>query len=464
MQFYEKIEKSLETNNLDTFSRLFYEADQEQKKHIDEYSWDLALLFLNYLQKSNESQDYSLNEFILKANSHLCKYHGSPKELYLVYTQNSDYFLRQDNNFIYLVDLLQTLLERTSFKFISKSIDTSISIFNKKIKNSNLTIYTRIIQFVDSLSQIILENDSNSPSLRLLSEFLIGFFSDVSLNEVFTLITRFNKDLFKFIFCLEDKFEDKIALGNFLHFFLCGNNLTYLNSPLVFDNFFLLQKFLPLTQSLLIDSNNKPALRNGLEILEYLLKKIELYSLTDEMLEIEDILESIDILIKISVYCKYEAIRKQAGMILKNYFEKFNRKSRFEFIKYFLNKNVKFNDAINNFVVSWLIFLFKQELFECFNQEDTFYSESTGNFRYLFEKMVFLRNGFKTDLAGEATQIIACLNLIRFVLIRDKLNQTGVYTILNKNSDFLKASILILRIFYFLLYQTISWIISYYIY
>ena len=77
--------------------------------------------------------------------------------------------------------------------------------------------------------------------------------------------------------------------------------------------------------------------------------------------------------------------------------------------------------------------MFKEELNECFIQRDLFYSSQYANFKYLFKLVLKLKNDVKTDLVHESAKLIACLNMLRYLVLRDKANMTGVFDLLRES-------------------------------
>lgn len=127
MEFYESIESSLSSLDFDRFRREFY-ADSNNP-HRNEMSWDLALLFMTRL---SESKNEELTKCLEEANLDLSRRSGSPKELFMVYLQNGEYFLGHEKNFTHFLDLIEALFIRSkSPKFIACSLEQVIDFLDR---------------------------------------------------------------------------------------------------------------------------------------------------------------------------------------------------------------------------------------------------------------------------------------------------------------------------------------------
>ena len=90
MDFYIDFENLLQSGDLKSCIELFYLRENEA--YLNQYSWDLASLFVTYLNTPNV--DKNTLEFIEAANLHLCKFNGNPRELFLIYLENTEFFFK----------------------------------------------------------------------------------------------------------------------------------------------------------------------------------------------------------------------------------------------------------------------------------------------------------------------------------------------------------------------------------
>lgn len=131
MEFYDAIERSLSNSDYSKFRSVFYSPMNESNRN--EMSWDLALIFmtrLNQISESNEDDEARL--CLEEANLDLSRRSGSPKELFMVYRQNSDYFTRGEANLVYFFDVMESLFTRgPNPKFVMDSLGELINFANR---------------------------------------------------------------------------------------------------------------------------------------------------------------------------------------------------------------------------------------------------------------------------------------------------------------------------------------------
>lgn len=524
MEFYDRIEKLLENNELEECKELIYSTDNS--KHLHEFSWDLASLFCNHLNKSIDNEP--LVATLVDLSKHLCANYGSAKELFLIYLENSEYFLKEDDsNYFHLIDLLTVILDRLSIKFVLYSLELAINELLKyikktlsKIRNENCELndvdieranklINKLIDLVELFVYKEIENERvNEQANTKLKEYLtniminlynepylyVDFSSELDnnnvnvdlkstsssiklLNRIYKLVNLFNKDLFKLFVGLEEKLANKnekenepidddgkeeeeeeedtksnkvnvnkFALSSFIYFslFIQTNNLIgsselrFNHLPMVYTHFYMLLKLVPSVIRFLSMTSSEVCLAKGLFVCDFYMTKIDSNSLESGILEINSLIELVEVLFKTIIYSNFETIRKQTIKTARLFFNCLNRQGRFEFLKYFLN-NYHSDETMNNYLSSYLVYLFKEEVNDCFSKNDSFYfckseSDSNKNFNQLFSLIVNLRDHEKTDLIQESSKIIACLNMIRFILLRDKLNQTNIYKLVKANN------------------------------
>jgi len=195
---------------------------------------------------------------------------------------------------------------------------------------------------------------------------------------------------------------------------------------------------------LLIDQNQAYLIDMGLFTIDYFLTRINVKTLEATVLsEIRIIAESIDALFRLVIYSTFEQIRKKSLQIVEKYFKCLNREARYEFLKHFLHVYSS-DQTLNNYLVAYLIYLFKEELNECFNSDESFYFTPSQNncFKSLFDLIVVLNRNEMCDVMQESSRIVACLNMLRFVLLRDHFNRTNVFKLVETNQylDYLEKA------------------------
>ncbi|CAF0705094.1 unnamed protein product [Brachionus calyciflorus] len=456
MEIYQKLESALEHNDINEFQLIF--NDVENDKFKNEFSWDLALLFINYLKKYSDEKKIPNSEVILHSTKKLCQNYGNPKELYLVFLENSEFFLK-DLNIMSLVDITETLLLKSTSKFVSNSIDNFLNLLEKffqieiNLKHDHLIkILERILFFIRELVEKFFENSTDlfknlinkflidrfhEPFIKLQSRDIENYFLSPDYESIFesnvSLVKILNKNIFKLITdsVMDQNKVDKLGLSLFISYLYFKQSKVindYLSFPKIYHHFYIYEQIIPIINSLLYDLNNDILLKNGLATIKFLIEKFESKTWNENLLEIGIIIELFESLFRISIHANSENVRKLSNQILKIKFTIFDRKARFEFIKYFYNfysKGSKSTETMNNYVLSYLFYLLKEEVNESLNLNEDFYTKTSPHLKSIFN-LIFSRN--KIDFSKESTQIISILNLVRLILLKDKVDKTGIFS------------------------------------
>jgi hypothetical protein len=150
-------------------------------------------------------------------------------------------------------------------------------------------------------------------------------------------------------------------------------------------------------------------------------------------MEIQAVVQTFQLLFRVATYSTKESLRTTGVDALKSFFYKFDRQGRYTILNYYLYDNAK-DTTLNNYVSSYLIYLFKEEVASTLDSNEQFYK--CANFTRIFKLVVKLKLGMKTDIIQESSRINAVLNLLRFLLLRDKANETRVFDLV-KGAGFL---------------------------
>jgi hypothetical protein len=544
MEFYQTLEKHLAGKDLDEFRRVFY--DKQNAHHLNEFSWDIALLLITSLSASEEKESVSHLACLREANVYLCQNAGNSRELYLVYLQNAaSYFLKSNDTFILLVELVELLLMRTTPKFLSHSLNSAVRLFNsylsKLSKPNNEIVYERYILFLERLASFTECNnnkekethahDNDKSKLKLLlTRLLVNLFDDhddlsssssppLSLNidldkkhetenvkslindnknntrtttsstlvyshRVCRLITKLNRNIVKLILDLErdedeemsnDNDEDdddddgqddetkinlnRLALSSFVYFSFvsaveqspivaAATAVTVAECiPLVYEKLFVFLALLKPINRLLSQASDQVCLKKGLALLStWLPRQTSESFVAEHLLELEHVTNSLELLFRVSIYASDPLVRRQSTECLRVYFLKFPRAGRYEFLKFYLHKPVDDSAQSNMYKTAYLIYLFKEELNECFTHNDGFYFGGGEHFKSLFNlifnsslsSLLPPNRQFRLDndsIVENSAKIIASLNLLRFILLKDRCqNRTGIFQLVTSAS------------------------------
>ncbi|XP_055537620.1 glomulin-like isoform X1 [Wyeomyia smithii] len=129
-------------------------------------------------------------------------------------------------------------------------------------------------------------------------------------------------------------------------------------------------------------------------------------------------------LAQLIVYSDIERNRKHGVFLLRDYIHRFDNKGRYMLIANLL-KTIK-HDGLHSFVSTIYKDLMHQELMS----DATPSCWYTGKLlkRLIMKEICLLKNGVETDLMENSDNITTGLNILRYLLIMDKLNRTSIWT------------------------------------
>jgi hypothetical protein len=452
MEFYDNIKTLLENNEIKECSELFYSFESIQQ--VEDLSWELVNLFSEQIVKHEQiNNNEQCLTFLRQASLYICGNFGNAKELFLVYLENADSFFVSDVNYCWLIDSLQCLLTRLATKFIFYSFELALNQLKKNLvkKSFNLKLTNKYVDFLNAF--VNYKADLNMKKLlvnsivSLFNEPLLTLDLNKDLDEqddlvkkMLNVMNNFDSNYLNLIINLHNQTDlNQLGVGSLLY--TIYNRKYNLNDkfqlPVVYEAFYELRVLLPVLNDLINQTRSQFGVEKALFIYAIILNRIPVKSLDESVLmDINDLIESIQLLFKVTVFAEHENTRKQAVDVLKLYFNRFNRQGRYAFINYFISDNLK-NESLNNYVTSFLVYLFKEELNECLTNNELFYAyhvknvkHINSNFKRTFNLITKLNTFSQNNLVQESSKVIAILNLIRFLLIKDKQNETGINELL----------------------------------
>ncbi|RNA42934.1 glomulin-like isoform X1 [Brachionus plicatilis] len=440
MEVYGTLEKALEQNDIKNFQTIYSNPENENFKF--EFSWDLALLFSTYINKySTENRNESV-DFLKKINQHLCELYANPKEIYLVYLENSELLLKS-GNFDHFIDLMQTIFLKSNIKFLTSSLQSIFSLFNKHLSQIPSSTYQTLVELVLTFLTTLVQRFNESVQLKeMMTTFLIELFKHVYKNDLLDpkkeliidktidFVKKINKNLFILIIKFEERKSefDKTALSLFTSYILVKQSkldYDYLNFPKVYQNIFIFCEILKTLNRLFNDLNNELFVNSGLLATKLLTERLDEKALTEEYLELGPLVEHFESLFRTSVHAQFESSRKLSNQILKAEFNLFTRTARFYFIKYFYNFYSKGFESLNIYVLSYLMYLLKEEVNQSINLNEDFYMSKKSNLKKIFALALGSK---KLDVVKESSLVISLLSLIRLILLKDKTDKTGIHS------------------------------------
>ncbi|KAK2895493.1 glomulin, FKBP associated protein a [Channa argus] len=186
---------------------------------------------------------------------------------------------------------------------------------------------------------------------------------------------------------------------------------------------------------LLLSRTEETRIKKGLELYEKSLVRVKDGSLSPDLLEIKTFLSVPQNLVKVMTLCPAHDLRSRGLKVLQISIDKFNTEAKYNFFQYMLKTSN--HSGVEGYIIKNIK-----------NQIDTALQPGNSNTWFegvhllpLLHKVLSLPDGPETDLLEYLDRILESLNLLRYLVIRDKVteNQTGIWTELYKIEDvFLK--------------------------
>ena len=168
--------------------------------------------------------------------------------------------------------------------------------------------------------------------------------------------------------------------------------------------------------SLLLEKENL-VIAKGLYLAQILLDKLMELELHYDCIELEVFTNFPKALLSVAIDCPFEENRNFAVRLFLNYVSKLDWKGRYLLIMQIIS-NMDHSGA-NGLVIN----LYKNYLNECLNGV-TSASYFLGNNFISFSNQIFvLKDGVETDLLENSNKILAALNFLRYLLLRDKKDE-----------------------------------------
>ncbi|KOC63152.1 Glomulin [Habropoda laboriosa] len=230
------------------------------------------------------------------------------------------------------------------------------------------------------------------------------------------------------LFELNENIPD-LAYANF-YFYVITKPHLWEKVPQVYDSQYIFQECIYLVIKLL---QEQKCVIKGINFMDHLLKKVTRRTLTSQFLELDIYLELFDALVKVMVYCDSDKERKKALNVFQEYIEMFNMQARYFIILHL------YQTSEHSGLLSLTTGIFKASIIECLEATPPIPYFLGNNLESLIKLACKLPHGSASDLVELSDEVITSLNLLRFLLIRDKHNQTGIWNLMDKlQNDFLK--------------------------
>ncbi|XP_073427558.1 glomulin [Dendrobates tinctorius] len=204
------------------------------------------------------------------------------------------------------------------------------------------------------------------------------------------------------------------------------------NFPFVFGPSFLLKSNI-VHISVLIKRPEESILSKGLELLEDSLLRVDNESLPEDVLDVIAANQLLQDLVKVLTLCPIESLRKKSLVLLQSMIDKFCVEGRYKLLRCLLK--VSGHSGVEGFIIHNI--KNQIDLALKMNQEKPIFLGV--RLTPLLHSALSLPDGAETDLLQTSDRIMASLNLLRYLVIKDENNETCVWSELDKiERDFIK--------------------------
>ncbi|XP_015189297.1 PREDICTED: glomulin-like [Polistes dominula] len=353
------------------------------------------------------------------------------------------------------------------------------------IQNRIINIYIHVVSFIQSIvkewnpnemthQNIIFENYITaflisllgSPFCYLCEEPKWGNQVEFIRNEIIMLIFKFNKDPMYFLHFMKDRIVQNIetllkndseevkpsvnrqvekfkvleseeivptfAYANF-YFYLLIEEKFWVKLPQVYHPYYIFESGIFLV-GYLVDRHHIKLIKKAFIFIEVLLKRLKKMSVGPNALELEIYTHLLEKIVKVMVYCESYEERKRASSIFEKYIlYAFNMEARYSIILHLYYR------SHHSGVLGLVTGLVKTSIIESLQTTPRCTYFFGNNLESLLKHACNLAHGSATDLIEISDEIIAGLNLLRFLIIRDRSNETGIWDMINTlEKNFLK--------------------------
>ncbi len=226
--------------------------------------------------------------------------------------------------------------------------------------------------------------------------------------------------------------EEEIPPGGLqcLIYLTLGETLGQENFPVVYTRQYLLEFCLPFIATFLEKQVNLD-IERGLKLLQSLLVAVPVESLDADLMELRPLIDTLNNLIQVVVHCPAKSLRQSALKIFPLLMTRFNSRGRFLYLQHLLNKSSHAG------LVGYATGMLKDEIDRSLKQEKIPPFFKGAYLDRLLKYVFVLPDGATSDLLEESDRVLAALNLLRYLVIRDdpQQNVTGIWSSLSRIDD-----------------------------
>lgn len=460
--FVKSVEELLEAGNTSDAKAVF--CDEEHLDNVRNNCWDLITVVSKFLSSQNNGSNFdnmfSCSKNLLYRIADIC----TPEEALLQFIEEIEE-ADSDLKFVTLLEPLRRVLTRIPKK-VSISLAWGFNAINCYLNKYDIPdsenlqgkekllldsaedtrnineLYTSVLHFYDSLLQEISFKDEGNERWTVVLKFLIRLlgtplvYLDVEVFDNIKGTARLSSE-----YLVTKVFQicpDPISLLSFrslaenddifnlndlglasLYYLIFSEGIFIEKVPKVYDSKYFFLNSLHLVM-ILLNKNHQVVVEKGLKLACSLLQHIHCFKLSYFVLDSPDHPEFCKTLANVIIYNEMESFRKLALEVYQTYLSLFEVRGFYLILYNFISQIT--HSGLKGFTITRYKDLVVKE-FE--NTNNVFIRGS--KLLALLKKFCFLHKQEESDLIEVSDEIIATLNLLRFLTIRDKLNSTQIW-------------------------------------
>ncbi|XP_030750108.1 glomulin-like isoform X1 [Sitophilus oryzae] len=308
--------------------------------------------------------------------------------------------------------------------------------------NNVIIFYTQIINYITNEEINFMDKIFLAKHLMKLLANPLGYFpvemidnirpiSRPLVEEIVQKVLTFNCDPFIFSeIVLNNYYEaddtliqlEKLWVAHLVYLVFC-EEICINVIPKVYSPLYTLDSFLPLALELINQDNNTILIEKGLKLSHYIFTCLKNQKLSYLLLDNEVHSKFCEVISQVIVYNSSETIRKSALSIFESYLKLFEIKGVYLIITHLVPI------LTHGGLIGFIITFYKNLLNEEFNRTECNINEYFRGQKllYILKKFCCLSEKEETNLVNNSDHIISCLNLLRYLALRDKKNVTNIW-------------------------------------
>lgn len=312
--------------------------------------------------------------------------------------------------------------------FLISLLGSPFSYLHEDLKEENQVEFLRneILMLVFKL------NEDPLYFLKFMKDRLVKNIETLFKNDSEEITPSVNRRLGKLEVLESEAIVPTFAYANF-YFYVLTREILWVKLPQVYHPYYIFQACIFLVGHL-VDKHHIDLINKGFTFIEVLLKRLEKMSIGPNALELEIYTNLLEKIVKVMVYCESYNERKRASSIFEKYIlSAFNMEARYSIIIHLYYR------SHHSGVLGLVTGLVKTSIIQSLETTPRCTYFFGNNLESLLKHACNLAHGSTTDLIEISDEIIAGLNLLRFLFIRDLSNETGIWDLIHTlENNFLK--------------------------